>query len=95
MCIILDIFNIPFQIFLTFLCIVLHICNFNFIFTYFCYCIWASSWENQRFAFAKTKPQISCAVTAQLISAFVFATQIVQSLFFQNPKFQASNHFLL
>ena len=33
--------------------------------------------ENQIFAYAKTKPQISCAVTAQLISAFVFATQIV------------------
>ena len=28
------------------------------------------------------------AVTAKLISAFVFATQIVQSLFFLNPKFQ-------
>ena len=42
----------------------------------------------------KTKPQISCAVTAQLISAFVFATQIVQSLFFLNPKFQASSHLL-
>ena len=26
------------------------------------------------FAYAKTKTQISCAVTAQLISAFVFAT---------------------
>ena len=26
----------------------------------------------------------------QLISAFVFATQIVQSLYFLNPKFQAS-----
>ena len=26
------------------------------------------------FAYAKTKEQISCAVTAQLISAFVFAT---------------------
>ena len=26
------------------------------------------------FAYAKTKAQISCAVTAQLISAFVFAT---------------------
>ena len=32
--------------------------------------------------------QISCAVTAQLISTFVFATQIVQSLFL---KFQASS----
>ena len=27
----------------------------------------------------------------KLISAFVFATQIVQSLFFLNPKFQASS----
>ena len=29
--------------------------------------------KNRLFAYAKTKPQISCAVTAQLISAFVFA----------------------
>ena len=42
--------------------------------------------------YAKTKAQISCAVTAQLISAFVFATQILQSLYFLNPKFQASSH---
>ena len=28
------------------------------------------------FAYAKTKMQISCAVTAQLISAFVFAIRI-------------------
>ena len=34
------------------------------------------------------------AVTVKLISVFVFATQIVQSLFFQNPKFQASSHLL-
>ena len=39
------------------------------------------------FAYAKTKAQISCAVTTQLISAFVFATQIVLFLFFINPKF--------
>ena len=32
------------------------------------------------------------AVTAKLISAFVFATKIVQSLYFLNPKFQASSH---
>ena len=38
--------------------------------------------------------QISFAVTAKLISAFVFATRIVQSLYFLNPKFQASNHLL-
>ena len=30
----------------------------------------------------------------QLISAFVFATQIEHSLFFLNPKFQASSHLL-
>ena len=36
--------------------------------------------------------QISFMVTAKLISAFVFATRIVQSLFFLNPKFQASSH---
>ena len=44
------------------------------------------------FAYAKTKTQISFAVTAKLVSAFVFATQIVQSLYFLNPKFQASSH---
>ena len=31
---------------------------------------------------------------AQLISVFVFATQIVQSIYFLNPKFQASSHLL-
>ena len=41
---------------------------------------------------AKTKTQISFAVTAKLISAFVFATWIVQYLFFLNTKFQASSH---
>ena len=44
--------------------------------------------------FAKTKTQISCAVTAQLISAFVFAIRIVQFLYYLNPKFQASSHLL-
>ena len=42
----------------------------------------------------KTKAQISCAVTAQLIIAFVFATQVAQSFYFLNPKFQAFNHLL-
>ena len=37
------------------------------------------------------KAQISFAVTAKLISAFVFATRIVLFLFFLNPKFQASS----
>ena len=32
--------------------------------------------------------------TAKLISAFVFTKQIVQFLFFLNPKFQASIHLL-
>ena len=55
--------------------------------------------ENWLFAYryAKTKPQIrliSCVVTAQLISAFVFTTQIIQSLFFLNPKFKASSYLL-
>ena len=43
---------------------------------------------------AKTKTQISFAVTTKLISAFVFATWIVQSLFYLDPKFQASSHLL-
>ena len=47
---------------------------------------WAATWENRIFAYAKTKLQISFAVTAKLISAFVFATWIVQSLCFLNPK---------
>ena len=42
----------------------------------------------------KTKTQISFAVTAKLISAFVFAIRIVKSLYFLNPKFQASSHLL-
>ena len=46
------------------------------------------------FAYAKTKTQISFAVTAKLISAFVFATRKVQFLYYLNPKFQASNHLL-
>ena len=45
--------------------------------------------------YAKTKTQISFAVTAKLISAFVFATRIVQFLYFLNPKFQASGRLLL
>ena len=40
---------------------------------------------------AKTQTQISFAVIAKLISAFIFATREVQSLLFLNPKFQASS----
>ena len=50
--------------------------------------------ENRIFVYAKTKAQISFAVTAKLISAFVFATRIVQFLFYLNPKLQASSSFL-
>ena len=39
----------------------------------------------------KTKAQISCAVTAQLISALVFTVDIVQILFFLNLKSQGSS----
>ena len=40
----------------------------------------------------KTRAQMSCTVTTHLISAFVFATRIVQFLYFLNLKFQASSH---
>ena len=56
--------------------------------------IWAATWENRIFANVKTKTQISFAVTTKLISAFVFATRIVQSLYLLNSKFQASSSFL-
>ena len=36
--------------------------------------------------------QISLEVTAKLISVFVIATWIVQSLYYLNPKFQTSRH---
>ena len=42
----------------------------------------------------ENKGQISFAVTAKLISAFVFAPRIVQFLFYLNPKFQLSSSFL-
>ena len=42
--------------------------------------------KKRLFAYAKTKTQISFAVTVKLISAFVFATRIVQYLLFLNFK---------
>ena len=42
----------------------------------------------------RKQTQISFAVTAKVISAFVFATRIVQSIYFLNPKIQASIHLL-
>ena len=44
------------------------------------------------FRLCDNKDTNSCAVNAQLISAFVFATLIVPFLFYLNPKFQASSH---
>ena len=44
--------------------------------------------------YAKTETHISCAVTAQLIGAFVFATRIVLFLSYLYPKFQASSFML-
>ena len=56
-------------------------------------------WRHEKTGFfiCKTKMQINSAVTGQLISAFVFVSWIVQSLYFLflNPKFQASSHLLL
>ena len=46
------------------------------------------------FCICKNKDADQLRDTAKLISAFVFATRIVQSLYFLNPKFQASRHFL-
>ena len=48
--------------------------------------------RNPAFAYVKTKAQISCAEIVQLISAFVFAIRIAQSLYFLNTKLQASSH---
>ena len=42
----------------------------------------------QLFAYAKTKTQISFAVTAKLISAFILATLIVQSLYLLYTNFK-------
>ena len=41
----------------------------------------------------RSAAQLHCMVTSQLISV-VFATKIVQSLYFLNPNFQASCHLL-
>ena len=47
------------------------------------------------FCICENRTQISFAVTVKLISAFVFATRILQSLLYLNPKFQVSSHLLL
>ena len=50
---------------------------------------------DQRLCFRYSDSTIPLLLTAKLISAFVFATRIVQFLFYLNPKFQASSSFLL
>ena len=52
--------------------------------------VFSAKWFSAKCHAPKTKAQISFAVNAKLISAFVFATGMVQFLFFLNPKFQAS-----
>ena len=42
--------------------------------------------EENIFAIAKVRTQIRCSVTPQLISAFVLATQTLQSIFYLYPK---------
>ena len=49
--------------------------------------------RKQEFCICETKAQISCAVTAQLISAFVFPSRIVKLFLLLNPKFQAASLF--
>ena len=46
------------------------------------------------FCICENKTQLSFAVAAKLISAFVFATRIVQTLYYLYLKFQASSHLL-
>ena len=46
------------------------------------------------FCICKIKGTDQLGIMAWLTSAFFFATLIVQSLYFQNPKVQASSNFL-
>ena len=50
--------------------------------------------HHEKTRFLQVRKQRRRSVTAQLNSAFVFPTQIVQFLFFLNLKFQASSHLL-
>ena len=50
--------------------------------------------EKTGFLHMRKQRRRSASRTAKLISAFVFASRIVQSLFFLIPKFQASSHLL-
>ena len=48
--------------------------------------------EKTGFLHMQKKAQIHCTVTAQPISAFIFAIRVIQTLYYLNPKFQASGH---
>ena len=50
------------------------------------------SYVMRKSAFCICKSRDAGQVTVQLISAFVLATYIVQSLYFLKMKFQASSH---
>ena len=68
--------------------------HFSYVFIYNYY---IKSIVMRKLAFCiceKKKMQISFEVTTKLISAFVFATWLVQFLYILITKFQASNHLL-
>ena len=48
--------------------------------------------RHEKICFCISKNKDAAQVTAQLISAFVFSTKTLQTLYFLNPKFQASSH---
>ena len=51
------------------------------------------SWCSSNMSLVMRKPAL-CICNCQLISAFVFAIRIIQSLYYLHPKFQASSHLL-
>ena len=67
----------------------------TFIYQFFTPTLFEPCHEKSRFLPRRKQGADQLAVTGKLISTFVFATQIVQSLFFLNPKFQASSLLLL
>ena len=49
--------------------------------------IWAATWENRIFAYAKNKDADQLRGNREADQRLFFATRIVQSLYFLNPKF--------
>ena len=68
------------------------VCYIKIINGYCTYLVWAIGKPTA--CISEIKTQISFAVMAKLISAFVFATKLVQSfyMYFLNSRFQASKH---